>query len=126
MKRKLMKIMSIVLTIICLAFIFNNFSYAAGSGLVKNFDGTKTDTVDVTESENIAKSVISTVLSVTRIIAAGIAIIMLTYLGIQYMSAAPQEKANIKNKLITFTIGAVIVFSTVGILEKIQKFASGL
>jgi hypothetical protein len=42
------------------------------------------------------------------------------------MSAAPNEKANIKNQLITFTIGAVLVLSATAILDKVHSAVTSL
>lgn len=127
MKRKMMKFLCIIFCILYLLIIFNNFSYAeTGKDVVVHFDGSNTGTIDYNSGENIVKKVISTILSTVRIIAVGISIIMITYLGIHYVSAAPQEKASIKNQLITFTVGAAIVFGTVTILEKVQEFATSV
>lgn len=125
MKKIIIRIICVITCIICLLVIFNNFSYAAsGSEVVSKFNG-KSGT-STSGGETIIKNIITPILSATRIIAAGVSIIMITYLGIHYMSAAPQEKASIKNQLITFTVGAVIVFGTVTILEKIKDFATGI
>ena len=69
------------------------------------------------------RSILGTILSVVRTIAVGISIIIITFLGIKYMSAAPSEKANIKNQLITFTIGAVVVVGAVNIIGIVRDFA---
>ena len=95
-------------------------SGSQGSGIVKAFDGTSSDT---TAGENIITKVIGPILSVVRIIAVGVSIIMISYLGIKYMAAAPSEKANLKNQLVTFTIGAVVVVGTTSILSIIKNFA---
>lgn len=73
---------------------------------------------------DLIKKVITPVLNVVRIIATGISIIMITYLGIKYMAAAPSEKANIKSQLITFTIGAVVVIGAATLLEIAKEVAT--
>ena len=99
---------------------------ASGSGLVGEFKG-DTDTSLTTENvDGKIKKIIGVILSFIRIIAIGIAIIVITYLGIKYMSAAPNEKANIKNQLITFTIGAVLVLSATAILDKVHSAVTSL
>lgn len=95
-------------------------SGSSGKTLTQRFQGTSGDT---TSGENLIQKVIGAVLSAVRIIATGIALIMITYLGIKYMSAAPNEKANIKNQLITFTIGAIVVFGTTKLLDIVKNFA---
>ena len=138
MNKKICKFIMILIMFIALLLTFDqNYSYAAsnsttnttsnstagtsGKSLVDNFDGTSTATGD---GEEIIQKVIGTILSAVRIIATGIAIIVITYLGIKYMSAAPTEKANIKNQLITFVIGAIVVFGTTSLLDLIKKLAT--
>lgn len=74
----------------------------------------------------IITKVITPILNVVRIVATGISIIMITYLGIKYMAAAPTEKANIKSQLITFTIGAVVVIGAVTLLDIAKEVATGV
>lgn len=120
MNKKLIKIIFLILLTVFM-FSFCNVSIAAtGSGLTKAFNGESSDTSD---GEKFIENVIGSVLSAVRIIATGVSIIMISVLGIKYMSAAPTEKANIKNQLITFTIGAVIVVGTTSILKIIMNFA---
>ena len=51
---------------------------------------------------------------------------MITYLGMKYMSAAPSEKASIKNQLITFTVGVIVVVGATTILQIIQKTTTAI
>lgn len=76
----------------------------------------------VTSARNIAGSVIS----VAKVICAGIAIIMLSVIAMKYMLAAPSEKADIKKHAVVYVVGAVVMFAATGILEIIQSFASVL
>lgn len=125
MNRKLVKVLSIIFIIIQIVLI-TNMVFAedskSGSELAKSFNGQPSG-VDTSSGETIITKAIGPVLSIVRIVAVGISVIMITYLGIQYMSAAPQEKADIKNKLITFTIGAIIVVGAVTLLGIIKNFA---
>ena len=76
--------------------------------------------------EGFVTQIVGPILSVVRIVAIGIAIIMITFLGIKYMSAAPSEKANIKNQLVVFTVGAVVVIGTTSILEMIKNAVTAI
>jgi len=128
MNKNIIKIVTIIMIMIsvlsvCLPVVFATTS---GSGLVGKFKG-DTDTSLTTENvDGKIKTIIGVILSFIRIIAIGIAIIVITYLGIKYMSAAPNEKANIKNQLITFTIGAVLVLSATAILDKVHSAVTSL
>ena len=110
MKHKLVKILSVVITIVCIICITNSvWAFVDASDLSGEFDGA----TNPSGSDKI-RSILGTILSVVRTIAVGISIIIITFLGIKYMSAAPSEKANIKNQLIYFVLTAfcsfVIVF----------------
>ncbi len=76
----------------------------------------------VTSAKNIAGSVIS----VAKVVCAGIAIIMLSVIAMKYMLAAPSEKADIKKHAVVYVVGAVVMFAATGILSIIQSFASVL
>lgn len=76
----------------------------------------------VTSAQNIAGSIIS----VAKVICAGIAIIMLSVIAMKYMLAAPSEKADIKKHAVVYVVGAIVMFAATGILSIIQSFASVL
>lgn len=101
---------------------FSPQSGNSGSGLTSQFNGN--GGTNTTKGVSILEKVIGPILSVVRIIAVGVSIIMITYLGIKYMAAAPTEKASIKNQLVTFTIGAIVVFGATSILIMIKNFAT--
>lgn len=122
MNQKLVKVLSILFIIIQITLITNMVFATSGSSLVKSFNGTTN--ISTNDGESLLKKAIGPVLSIVRIVAIGVSVIMITYLGIQYMSAAPQEKADIKNKLITFTIGAIVVIGAVTLLDIVKNFAN--
>lgn len=125
MKKRIVKALTVLALFFVIFVIAQNFSYAnvKSDQITSTFGG-----ANITNAEGKDKitSVIGVVLTVVRTVAIGISIIMITYLGIKYMSAAPSEKANIKNQLITFTIGAVIIVSATAILDIMQDFATNV
>jgi len=66
------------------------------------------------------------IIGIVQIIATTIAVIMLIWLGVKYVSAAPSEKADIKKSSIIYVVGATLLFATTGILQLIKLFADGL
>ncbi len=127
--RKILMRLILGLMISC-ALLFccaNNMAYAMSGGTLTGiFDGTNTGSVDVSGGERIATDIIGMILGAVRIIAVSLSVIILTWLGIKYMSAAPSEKANIKGQLITFAIGAIVVVASTSILELVRKFAQSI
>ena len=53
-----------------------------------------------------------------------IAVILLIMLGIKYMTAAPEGKAEIKKMAITYVVGAVLVFAAGLVLQIIGNVAN--
>lgn len=86
-------------------------------------DASETDVSGATAAITSTKRIAGAVITITRIVAAGIAIIMISVLAMKYMTAAPSEKADIKKHAIPFVVGAIIMFSVSGILGIIQKFS---
>lgn len=73
-------------------------------------------------TENKVTDLMGAVINIVSIVGAGIAIIMLVVVGIKYVSAAPEGKAEAKKDLTGYVIGAVILFATSGILQLLQVF----
>ena len=70
------------------------------------------------------KKIMGTLINVMRIVGTGVAIIMITYVAIKYMSAAPEEKAEFKKSAMAFIVGAVVLFASTNILGIISDFAT--
>ncbi len=117
MKNKTLKIMSIViLTIITILLI-------AGNVLATGF-------VDITPTPtDAAKNVTSMagkVLYITQVVGMAFAVIMLAVLGIKYVVASPNEKAEYKKGMTIYVIGAVLLFGASIIIGVIRTFAQNL
>ena len=59
-------------------------------------------------------------------VAAGVAIVILIWLAIKYMTASASDKADIKKSAVPYAIGAILLFAASGVLGLIQTFGSGL
>lgn len=70
------------------------------------------------------KKITSTIVNVIRVVGTGMAIVMLTYVAIKYMSAAPQEKAEFKKSATAYVVGAIVLFAASNILKVIADFAT--
>lgn len=76
--------------------------------------------------DNSAKTIVGAIISVMRIVATGIALIMIIAVAVKYMSAAPGDRADIKKHAVPFVIGAIVLFASSGILSILQQFASNI
>ena len=76
---------------------------------------------DVTGKVN---TVIGTLLRTLQIIGIAVAVVMLIYIAIKYIAAAPGEKAELKKQVITYVIGAVVLFAAAGIMQLVMSFGN--
>ena len=75
---------------------------------------------------NPVNNIAGAIITITRIICAGVAIIMLIVLAIKYISAAPGDKADIKKHAVVYVVGAVVLFAASGILGIVKNFAQNV
>lgn len=74
------------------------------------------------ETGNAIYQIGGAVVNILTIIAATVGVVMLIMLGIQYMFASAEGRAEVKKTLPIFLIGAAISFSALAILKVIQTF----
>ena len=68
----------------------------------------------------------SMVLSVAQIVRTAVAVIMLIVLAIKYISAAPNDKADIKKHAVVYIVGAIVLFAASALLGIVKNFAGGI
>lgn len=88
-----------------------------------NFQTSEFEGKDAGDAGVAAGNVMTTAVSVIRIVGAAVSIIMLSYMGIKYMMSAPSERAEFKKSATIFVVGAILVFGATQILGVIFKFA---
>ena len=116
----------IVMLLILITFVlkYNIISDASYSEIDVNFvtKGAK----ETTGTASSINSILGAILTIIQVVGAGGAVIMLIVLAIKYMVAAPGDKADIKKSASIYILGAVILFSTSGILGIIRKFSGNV
>ena len=81
--------------------------------------------VDTSQGAGQAVSSLSNqIIGIIQIIGTAIAVVMLIWLAIKYISAAPSEKADIKKSATIYVVGAVLLFGAVGVLQIIRNFVT--
>lgn len=97
--------------------------------VVANFalanSGIKVPTIKQVSSGK-ADSVVAQILGILQFAAVAIALAMLLVIGIKYITASPEGKADIKGTAIAYLIGAVCIFAAVGILNGIKDIVEKL
>jgi len=66
------------------------------------------------------------IIGIAQIIGVGVAVTMLTVLGISYMVASPGDKAEIKKHAVVYVVGAIFIFATSAIVSIAKTLASNV
>lgn len=114
--KKLTKIVSVVLII---STILSAFSMVFASAPIPSASAPQSG---ATEVSNIA----SMVIYVIQIIAFAAAVIMLMFVGIKFLTASPEGKAEIKKTAVIYVVGAILLFAAGGILGIVQNLADNI
>ena len=117
-------VVALIIALIVTSIMFSNNAFAEFNMMEKINERA---TASGKEGDALVKSVTDVsgaIITVTRVICSGVAVAMLTVLGMKYMTAAPGEKADIKKHAVVYIVGAVIMFACTAILGIIQKFAA--
>ena len=80
-----------------------------------------------TESADTSSGIASTindVIGLLQIAGTGIALIVMTMLGIKYMLASPSDKADVKKQIMPILIGCVLLFGAVMIVTAMIDVAT--
>lgn len=122
--KTLKKILIILMCMLLITILINSTISEATS----IYDKVKTMAGDTSQDSNSAvtsvKDIAGSVITIAKVVCAGVAIIMITVIAMKYMLAAPSEKADIKKHAVVYVVGAVIMFAATAILQIIQNFAT--
>ena len=119
MKRKIVKIFVILITLIMLISV--SLQSIAEASMSENFKGSLEEMGD---AKNSAQKILSSILEVIRLIGASIAIIILIVIACKYIIASAGDRADIKKYAINYVIGALILFGASGIASILQSFVN--
>ena len=121
--RKCFKIILIIAVFVLVLSVLENFSMATTwETRVGNMLKKSNDYKDSSATKS-AQNAVGAVITITRSVATGVAIIMLIVLAMKYMTAAPGDRSDIKKHAVVYVVGAVVLFATSGILGIIANFA---
>lgn len=123
---KINRLIKIIVTILIVALVTIITSQVVLAASIDPTNASITNTFKQTDksgASNAIANIIGVIINVAQIVGMGVAIIMLIVLAIQYISASPEGKAEIKKNATIYIVGAVILFAASGILGIIRKFA---
>ena len=116
--KKVSKFLVSLLIITIFALIAINISYATDPADLNFF---KPDSS--TDAYDSATATLDATLSVIQVIGIGIAVVMLTVLGIKYMISSSSDKAEIKKHAVVYVVGAILLFAASGIVQIVKEFS---
>lgn len=76
------------------------------------------------ETTTKLNTVAGRILGIVQAIGIAIAVAMLIIVGVKYITASPDGKAEYKKTAIAYVVGAVLLFAASGVLAIIQNFAT--
>lgn len=98
-----------------------------GSVVSKAFEWNIDNMANASAKGNVVgttRTVMGVAITITRTVCMGVAFIMLTILGIKYMTSAPSDRASVVKHAYVYIFGAILMFASSGIIGIIAKFAS--
>ena len=118
MSTKTMKILTTIATILLIISMGASVVYADGitpDKLKPSYQGTG----DI-------QTVGQKIMGIINTVGVVIAVVILMILGIKYMMGSAEEKAEYKNTMIPYIIGAVLIFGATTIANAVYNFTNGL
>ena len=68
---------------------------------------------------NVSEEILNKIIGLMQVAGTGIALVVITLLGIKYMLASPSEKADTKKMIMPILIGCILLFAAVNIVSTI-------
>lgn len=121
-KRWILKNIFLLLLII---IVLTNVSYAAADPIAAMAGLKNGGNADATLTSKVGP-MINAVIGLIQIAGTGISLIMMTMLGIKYLLAAPNDKADVKKQIAPMLTGCIILFASVNLVQIIATFAGNL
>ena len=126
--KKSIKILVISMFLLISILSFNSVKAAAYTlgGDVK-FEQVKIETINAkVEQDKTMNDTISKIFGIVAYICYGIAVCIIIYKGVEFMTGEPEDKAKIKKEMIAIVIGAVIIFAIRTIIQIVYNLQSSV
>lgn len=121
--RKKICLFLIFLMIVSTVVALSNISYA---GIVDDLGMQEVNNIDASAGESGLLGAVNGVIGLMQLVGTGVALIIITILGIKYILASPSEKADVKKSIMPILIGCLLLFGGVNIAAAIASFASSI
>ncbi len=119
MKKNILKIVFCLIVILSILLI----STVSATSIIEDIDNNKGTN---TSAGNTVKETGNIIIGTIKVVGTGIAILMLLYIAIKYMIAAPSEKAEFKKTAVVYAVGAVVLFAAPRLVELVMRVTQGV
>ena len=116
---RIMKITTILVIAMMLVSTLSAVFATGAAGVLGQLKGNTGAATAVTHTAN-------NIIGIVQVICYAAAVIMLIYLGVKFITASPEGKAEIKKSAIIYVIGAVIVFAAGALLGVISNLSTNV
>lgn len=121
---KMLKITLILITILSILMLLGGNIFASGAS--DNGGVFDVPTGASSELSGKATSMGSILLGLFQAVGTVVAVVILVWLGIKYIMASPDGKAEIKKQAFGYILGAVLLFGAVWIVPLIQSLVNSM
>ncbi len=123
MKIKSLKVLIILLLVLFISAMTIEVFASTSSSAIDAMKKMEDAELDTSGGNAKVSKILNAVLGLVQIAGTGISMIMVAVLGIKYMMAAPNDKADVKKQIAPLVIGAIILFAAVNLVNIIANMA---
>ena len=117
--KRIAKICTVLIIIATIATMMSTVFAEGASDVLGNLTGN-------TDAASAVTTTANNIVGIVQVICYATAVIMLIYLGVKFITASPEAKADIKKSAIMYVIGAIIVFAAGTLLGVISNLSTNV
>lgn len=117
--KRIAKICTILIIIATIATMMSTVFAEGASDVLGKLTGN-------TDAASAVTTTANNIVGIVQVICYATAVIMLIYLGVKFITASPEAKADIKKSAIMYVIGAIIVFAAGTLLGVISNLSTNV
>ena len=117
MSNKIIKVISTVILFAMITAILAGSVHAGPPSISANYTAGGQDKIT-----NVGGIILGVATTVGMIVA----VVMLVFLAIKYMSSSPNDKAEIKKHIVVWVVGAVLLFAASGVIALMQNLGQAV
>lgn len=117
--KRIAKVLTVLIIIATIATMMSTVFATGAAGVLGQLKGNTGAATAVTHTAN-------NIIGIVQVICYAAAVIMLVLVGVKFITASPEGKAEIKKSAIQYVIGAIIVFAAGALLGVISNLSTNV